>query len=152
MTSDELKAYRREWMRRFRATPEGKAATRKWNQKYQAAHRGQSTEPARRHKAKWSVARKVWQSAKQRAARVGLPFELTVADVHVPEICPYLNVPIEPGHVFNGPSLDRIDSTKGYTPDNVVVVSRRANSIKNDATPDELEQIAQAVRFILGSK
>jgi hypothetical protein len=42
----------------------------------------------------------------------------------------------------NSPSLDRIVPEKGYVRDNVLVVSYRANRIKNDATISELQQIA----------
>lgn len=45
----------------------------------------------------------------------------------------------------NSPSLDRIDSTKGYTPDNVWLISYRMNRIKNDATLHELWLIWNAV-------
>ncbi len=42
---------------------------------------------------------------------------------------------------FNSPTLDRIDPVKGYVPGNIVVVSLRANTIKNDATMDELAAV-----------
>jgi hypothetical protein len=41
-----------------------------------------------------------------------------------------------------GPSLDRIDSSKGYELHNIQVISWRANRIKNDATPEELRMLA----------
>jgi hypothetical protein len=44
------------------------------------------------------------------------------------------------------PSLDRIDPRKGYTRDNVWIISYRMNRIKNDATPEELETIAAKLR------
>jgi hypothetical protein len=46
----------------------------------------------------------------------------------------------------NSPSLDRLDPRKGYTKDNVWLISYRMNRIKNDATPDELELIAERLR------
>lgn len=39
------------------------------------------------------------------------------------------------------PSIDRIDPTKGYTPDNVVLVSQYANSWKRDIPPKEFVQM-----------
>ena len=41
----------------------------------------------------------------------------------------------------NSYSLDRIDSTKGYTIENLMVISNRANRIKNNASNEELEKI-----------
>ena len=37
------------------------------------------------------------------------------------------------------PSIDRIDSNKGYTKDNVQIISWKANRIKGYATVEELE-------------
>ena len=43
------------------------------------------------------------------------------------------------------PSIDRLDSTKGYTPENCWVISRRMNAIKNDSHYRELYLLARAV-------
>ncbi len=42
----------------------------------------------------------------------------------------------------NSPTLDRLDPALGYTPENVVVISARANQIKTDATVEELYRVA----------
>ena len=67
------------------------------------------------------------------------------------DTCPINGQPLlwERGHgkpKDNSPSLDRLDPRKGYTKDNVWLISYRMNRIKNDATPEELEAIAAQLR------
>jgi hypothetical protein len=88
--------------------------------------------------------------AKQRARRNGLAFDIDETDIIIPEFCPILGIKLERVRGYNrttSPSLDRIDNSKGYVKGNVVVVSYRANSIKQDATLDELKKV---VRFYEG--
>lgn len=90
-------------------------------------------------------------AAKARAKEKLLEFTLQVSDIHIPSTCPVLGIPIIP---FNGkfshnsPSIDRIDNSRGYTPDNIIVISFRANSLKKDATVDELEKVATFFRSL----
>lgn len=83
--------------------------------------------------------------AKNRAKRKGIDFDITLKDIeHIPEICPVLGIKMEfqeDKASDNSPSLDRIDSSKGYIKGNVQVISRRANLLKNDATVAEIEAI-----------
>ena len=44
------------------------------------------------------------------------------------------------------PSVDRVDSSLGYTEDNCWIISHKANRIKSDATVAEIEAVAAAVR------
>jgi hypothetical protein len=84
------------------------------------------------------------QSAKHRAKRDGLPFSLIESDITIPEICPVLGYKLQPGnrksHEF-APTIDRIRPELGYVPGNIIIVSYRANRIKNDATLVELTRI-----------
>lgn len=43
------------------------------------------------------------------------------------------------------PTLDRIDSKRGYIPTNVWVICNRCNRAKGSLSPQELLQLAQAV-------
>jgi hypothetical protein len=85
---------------------------------------------------------KLWiGAAKQRAKEKGLDFSINEDDVVVPEFCPILGIPlfrIGKKHSDNSPSIDRIDSTKGYIKGNVQVLSHKANILKNSATLSEL--------------
>ena len=94
--------------------------------------------------------------AKDRAAKRGLDFNLTVDDIEIPEVCPLLEIPIIIGNkddYENSPSLDRKDNTKGYIKGNVWVISKKANSMKNSATPEELDIFCRnIVKYNLNSK
>jgi len=88
------------------------------------------------------------QNARARAKKAGIPFDLDYEDVAVPAVCPILGIPLivgAGGCTPNSPSLDRIDPRHGYVRGNVVVLSHRANTIKNDATPEELRRVADFV-------
>ena len=83
------------------------------------------------------------RSAKKRAKRKNLFFDLKAEDIHMGEKCPILDIPFEVGTTcwYNSPSLDRIDTKRGYEPDNVIVVCMMANSIKNQATPEQIKKV-----------
>ena len=84
-----------------------------------------------------------------RARKNNQIFEITFDDVHIPERCPILDIELKAGegHVQpNSPTLDKIIPEKGYVKGNVWVISARANQLKNNATIEELEAIAKAVR------
>jgi|TARA_A100000171_G_scaffold33006_1_gene31388 hypothetical protein len=86
--------------------------------------------------------------AKKRALNKGLDFNLTLEDLTYPDVCPILGIKLKHGYGKgkdreNSPSIDRIDNTKGYTLDNVIIVSVLANSIKNSATPEQIIKVGE---------
>lgn len=94
---------------------------------------------------KHGLVKYLYSQIRFRAKRRGLEFTITRDDIVVPTHCPILGIPLiftEGHHTDNSPSLDRIDNLKGYIPGNVHVISWRANRIKCDATPQELQLVA----------
>lgn len=81
--------------------------------------------------------RVLWNTARARARKMGIAFNLKVEDIVIPEKCPIFGVLMtSPGRY--APTIDRIDNTKGYTPENIQVLSKLANQMKSSATPEEL--------------
>jgi len=86
---------------------------------------------------------------KSSASKRGIDFNLSVSDLNeisFPLTCPVLGIPLKfnRGKVEdNSYSVDRMDSSKGYTADNIVIVSYRANKLKSDATLEELKSITE---------
>jgi len=87
----------------------------------------------------------MWSGAKKRATARNLEFTINQTDIVLLEKCPVLGIDIlynirsAPTH--NSPTVDRVDNSKGYTPDNIRIISYRANSLKNDANKEEIEKI-----------
>ena len=91
--------------------------------------------------------------ARRGADRRGLEFSITAVDLlPLPSHCPVFGLELDyVGGAGRDPraadkraraSVDRKDSRYGYVPGNVLVVSWRANTLKSDATPTELRQLA----------
>jgi hypothetical protein len=151
--TDESRAYHREYMRKYRETHAEQLRERdtvqtkvrrrtdggKYNEYMNAYRRRPENIPYR-----------LLTEAKYRAGKRGLAFDITQDDVVVPEFCPVLGLemrscPNGGGPGDTSPTLDRIDSTKGYVKGNVWVISGRANRIKNNATLDELRALVAAL-------
>ncbi len=87
----------------------------------------------------------------------GLDKNKALEEVATPEYCPCLGIKLnyngtgEMGYTRtdNSPSLDRIDSSKGYECGNIQVISWRANRIKNDSTLEELELIVKHLQSLI---
>jgi hypothetical protein len=85
--------------------------------------------------------------ARARAKKYGLDFNIEESDIVIPTHCPLLGIElyIAEGRKTvkdNSASLDRIDPTKGYVKGNILVISNKANTMKSNATPQELLKLA----------
>lgn len=89
----------------------------------------------------------LWSQLKASANKRDISFDLSLSDmdnIGIPIVCPVLGIPLHFNRnkvEDNSISFDRIDSTKGYTRDNIVVISYRANRLKSDASLDEMRRI-----------
>jgi hypothetical protein len=67
----------------------------------------------------------------------GLPFDLALDDVVIPDACPVLGMKLEThrGAIGqNSPTIDRLVPSLGYVRGNVAIISNRANVLKRDRT------------------
>jgi hypothetical protein len=87
-------------------------------------------------------------ASKQRAKEKGREHSITVADLKAiyptDGCCPIFGIKLEfneAGFRDSSPSIDRIDSSKGYTLDNIQVISWKANRIKGAASLQDLEML-----------
>ena len=85
-------------------------------------------------------------ASKQRAALKQREHSITLEDIKelypVDGNCPVFGFALEfnnAGFRETSPSIDRIDSSKGYTRDNVQIISWKANRLKSYATVEDLE-------------
>lgn len=87
------------------------------------------------------------QLLNQKRAKFGS--SLTIQDLTFPSHCPILGIEIDYFNEVmadNSPSLDRVDPDGGYVAGNVVIVSMKANRIKQNGTLDEILKIAEYIR------
>lgn len=88
------------------------------------------------------IAKQIINRSKSRAAKQGIIHTITEEDIDLPEKCPVFGVPFKIGDRDWTYSIDRINPNIGYTPDNIIIVSNRANIIKNNASPEEIFAVA----------
>jgi hypothetical protein len=114
--------------------------------------RAENPGKARQYKHTWikkNPVKALLRGVRENARKKGIEYALVPSDIIVPDTCPILGIPLFKSggrQTNNSPSVDRLDPSKGYVKDNVWVISWRANSIKKDATLEELEKIVSALR------
>jgi hypothetical protein len=148
----------REWHKRYRA--ENAAKLRAQKKQYRAENaekiskRKQELHAAHVEKdPKGTWLRKTFIRAKVRAKKRGLPYDNKCPDLELPDVCPVLGIALVYPNALknkrspNSPSLDRLENPLGYVALNLRVISFRANTLKNDATVDELEAIIRYMKL-----
>ena len=89
-----------------------------------------------------------WRTANSKGFSKLLKMELMNSLVF-PDNCPVLGIPLEYNSIgkgiadHNSPSLDRICCKEPYTPDNIFIISWRANALRKDGSWEEHQKIAE---------
>lgn len=130
-----------------------KEAGRRWkaaNRELVAARQKQRTKLLKETNPKKLWVMTVYCGARNRAQKKGIPFNITreyLLSMCV-DVCPALNIPLiysrsaDVGVFGQSASIDRIVPSAGYVFGNIAVISHRANTIKGDATPEELISVS----------
>lgn len=145
---EKWRAYKAEWERK---NPDKcKVYRKRWeanNPLYREINKEVFAERTKRY---WRenkhrmIPQSLLRAARRRAKTFGLEFTITARDIIVPSECPLLGTELVLGEGKQGPnspSLDRINNSRGYTPDNIWVISQRANTCKGNLSADEIIQI-----------
>lgn len=151
---EKRNAYIREYKRRKRLE---RGLQKKGRKPLSDTEKEESRKTRRAWEKEWrkkyfelDVKKRLLWTARNRAKQKGVPCTISETDFEVPEFCPYLNVKLI-NHAPQGSdrsfvaSLDRIIPSLGYIPGNVQVISHMANTMKSNATPEQLVQIAKAI-------
>lgn len=145
----QRKAYKQEWLknrpeyfRLYHLT--NLQSIKKQKHKYYQSHKKEVAMKNKKYRS--DIAKRLYHQAKKRAKTRGVLFTITTEDIVVPETCPALGIELNvgSGHACdNSPSIDEINHGEGYTKENIIVVSHKANTMKSNATISELAAVAK---------
>ena len=140
------------------ANKDGRASNCKPCRKALAAKRWKSPEAHKRQserRARWNNAhprKRMVSAMRPRAKKRGIPFNLKYTDFVIPDICPALGIPLFRGNgqvCANSPTFDRLVPERGYVAGNVIVVSHKANAMKNNAALHEMKRLVAFYEKVL---
>ena len=98
----------------------------------------------RKPKSLQSTIQRNLKNIKNKCLSKGVPFDISINDIDIPTHCPLLGIKLESGLPRNSPqspSIDKIIPSLGYVKGNVWVISMRANTIKHNASLQEIEML-----------
>ena len=93
----------------------------------------------------YQTMREKFRKKKANARKTGVEFTIDFGELTFPTHCPILGIELDyfaENRAENTVSFDKINPKLGYVSGNVVIISWRANRIKNDGTADEHQKIA----------
>lgn len=160
MTPEERRDYNRKYYAENRERvlenqkkfhQENKEKKADYARKYRSENKSKIAAKAKEYNKKYRLENRDYFSLvdiRTRAKRRGLPFNLEIDDLVYPEICPVLGLKLSRNTKAAGPtspSVDRIIPELGYVKGNIQIISNKANTMKSDATPEELRMFARWV-------
>lgn len=100
-------------------------------------------------------AKYLYKNAKSRAKKQGIPFDIQIQDINVPDVCPILGIELKVNEKTvnkHSPSLDKIIPELGYVKGNIQVISHLANTMKNAATIEEMLLFSKWIQLEFGDQ
>lgn len=91
------------------------------------------------------ILKRLLKLAKRRAKEKNIECSINEQNLNWTGVCPVLGVELKPCRdkcSSNSPTLDRMKNEEGYIEGNVQIISFKANSIKGNATADEIYKVA----------
>ena len=140
--ADKIKEYKKEY---YKANAD---KIKEYKKEYRKANADKIKEDKKEY-YKTNADECVLAAIKQRAKKKELPFDLELKDILGVTHCPVFGWELKrsssgvSGGSPNSPSVDRKIPELGYVKGNIQILSMKANTMKQDATPEELIQFAE---------
>jgi hypothetical protein len=94
--------------------------------------------------------KRLFNLLKNRALRKNIPFEIKYNDIVWNTHCPVFGYELIYDNLNNpkneSASFDKVDPTLGYVKGNVIIISHRANWLKQDSNIEQLEKIIKYMK------
>lgn len=91
----------------------------------------------------------MYGAIKSKCKKYDIPFDLEKSDIVIPKFCPVLGIEMhisDENASGSSPSVDRIDPCKGYVKNNIHIISHKANTIKSNASLEELQKVVDFLK------
>lgn len=143
-----VKEHYQKWYQKVRTNSDLRATINEKQKKHFKKHYENNKEKLLADRKKYmhqNYVKCALQRIKSRCKKNGIAFDLLVDDIQLPTHCPVLGIELIIGEgrgaTDNSPSFDRIIPERGYVKGNVIVVSNKANRMKNSGTIDDMKKM-----------